>query len=464
MAFVGVALLLLALRSGSARRALLAGSAFGLGFYLPHLWWANEAVGQPIGWIALSLLQASAVAIFGVAWVWARHIPAVQDRAWLQVLVCAVLWVAVEQVRGQWPFGGFPWGLLAFSQTEGPLLPLASVGGTTLVSGTVVVVGALMALAMDRLRWRQGRRATVLLGLAAVPLLAPVVIDLDGQAEVGSMRVGVVQGDVPTRGAEAMSQARAVLANHVAGTRRLLDDVAPGELDLVLWPESASDIDPRSDARAGEAVDGAARAVGAPILLGTQRFLPDIRYNDYILWQPGRGSDVSYTKQHPVPFGEYIPYRDVFRRFTSAVDLVTTDMGAGTEMGLLPVDVARLGRVVPVAAAICFEVAYDDLIRESVRAGGELIVIPTNNASFGLTQESTQQLAMSRFRAVEHGRAVVQVSTVGVSGIISPSGEIWQGTELFTSAGMVQELPCEPPSRRPTGSVAGRQPWCKSPP
>ncbi|NMR21562.1 apolipoprotein N-acyltransferase [Cellulomonas fimi] len=441
MAFVGVALLLLALRRDSARGALLTGSAFGLGFFLPHLWWANEAVGQPIGWIALSVMEASTVGIFGVVWIWARRAPWVQSRAWLQVLVCSVLWVAVEQLRGRWPFGGFPWGYLAFSQTEGPLLPVASLGGTTLVSGAVVVVGALVALAIDHLRRREVRRAGAALGLAVVPVLAPLLINLDGQEEVGSVRVGVVQGNVPTRGAEAMSQARAVLANHVAGTRQLLDDVAPGELDLVLWPESASDIDPRSDAQAGEAVDAAARSVGAPILLGTQRFLPETRYNDYILWEPGRGSDVSYTKQHPVPFGEYIPYRDLFRRLTSAVDLVTTDMAAGTEMALLPVDVARLGRTVPITTAICFEVAYDELIRESVLAGGELIVIPTNNASFGMTQESTQQLAMSRFRAVEHGRAVVQVSTVGVSGIISPTGELQQSTELFTSAAMIQELP-----------------------
>jgi apolipoprotein N-acyltransferase len=204
---------------------------------------------------------------------------------------------------------------------------------------------------------------------------------------------------------------------------------------------SASDIDPRTDTDVAAVVEDAAQAVGAPILLGTQRFGPDLRYNDYVVWQPGVGVTASYTKQHPVPFGEYVPYRDVFRAITPAVDRVRTDMAAGTDVALLPVQVERLGRTVLLTTAICFEVAYGELVRDSVLAGGELIVIPTNNASFGYTQESTQQLAISRFRAVEHGRAVVQVSTVGVSGIVAPDGAVLDRTGLFTAEQMVQELP-----------------------
>src|SRR5690606_7562264 len=107
-----------------------------------------------------------------------------------------------------------------------------------------------------------------------------------------------------------------------------------------------------------------------------------------------------------------VPYRDFFRQITPLVDQVGTDMAAGTDPGLMSIPVERLEREVDVAVGICFEVAYADLIRDGVLGGGELIVIPTNNASFGYSAESTQQLAMSRFRAVEHGRATVQISTV----------------------------------------------------
>jgi apolipoprotein N-acyltransferase len=448
MAYVGVALLLLALRRDSVPWAWFTGFMWGLGFFLPHLYWADEAVGEPIGWIALSVAEAALVGVFGAAWVLVRRLPLVADRLWLQPLAAAVLWVGVEQLRARWPFGGFPWGTLAFSQTDAPLVRLASVGSTVLVSGVVVVVGAVLAGALLRLREVQVGSASALFLVVATLVFAPWLVPLGTRAEAGALRVGAVQGNVPEQGVDAGTQARAVTANHAAGTEALLDRVGPGELDLVLWPESSADIDPRTDPEVAAVVQDAARTVDAPILLGTQRYLDSpeqaglrIRYNELILWEPDGPTDLVYAKQHPVPFGEYMPHRDFFRQFTSAVDLITVDMAAGTEMGLMPVPVERLGRDVPLAVGICFEVAYDELIREAVVAGGELIVIPTNNASFGMTQESTQQLAMSRFRAVEHGRAVVQVSTVGVSGIISPNGVFQDTTGLFTAEQMAESLP-----------------------
>nr|WP_256463885.1 apolipoprotein N-acyltransferase [Georgenia sp. TF02-10] len=443
MAYVGVALLLLALRRDSARWGFVVGLVYGLAFFLPHVWWANEAVGQPIGWVALSVLEAVYLGVFGAAWAWVRRGAWVGKHAWAQVVGVAVVWVGVEQVRGRWPFGGFPWGTLAFSQTDAPLLRLAPVGGEALVSAVVVALAALLAMALVSVRRLRVAPAGAALLVAAVVLFLPAMAPLETRAESGTLRVGAVQGNVHEQGAEAMSQARAVAANHATGTEALLEQVGPGELDLVLWPESASDIDPRTDPGVATVVDAAARTVGAPILLGTQRFHPERRYNDYILWEPGIGTsaEVGYTKQRPVPFGEYVPYRDFFRRLTPAVDLVTTDMAAGDGTAMVPVPIARLGRTVPVTTAICFEVAYDDLVREGVLAGGELIVIPTNNASFGLTQESTQQLAMSRFRAAEHGRAAVQISTVGVSALIGPDGDVLVRTGLFTAEQMIGELP-----------------------
>ncbi len=443
MAYVGIALLLLALRRASPGGGFLTGGVFGLAFFLPHLWWANEAVGQPIGWLVLSVMEAAAVGGFGVAWVVVSRSSYLRGRSGAQVAAAAVLWVAVEQLRGRVPFGGFPWGLLAFSQTDAPLLRLASLGGAPLVSAAVVVVGGLLANAVVLVR--DGGVRSVATGRVLVAAVAVVVgsgaVPLGTSPQAGTLTVGAVQGNVPAPGADASTQARRVAGNHVSGTQDLLRKVDPGGLDVVLWPESSSDIDPRTDRVLGEAVDAVARAAGVPILLGTQRFEPPVRYNDYIVWLPGVGVTDTYTKQHPVPFGEYVPYRSLFRRLSPDIDRVSTDMVAGTRIGLVEVPISRLGRQVPITVAICFEVAYDRLIRESVVAGGELIVIPTNNASFGLTRESTQQLAMSRFRAVEHGRAVVQISTVGVSGMIAPDGSLVERTGLFTAEQMVAALP-----------------------
>lgn len=442
MAYVGIALLSLSLYGLSIRRSFLVGGLFGLGFFLPHLWWAEVAVGGPTGWLALTLLQSTAVALFGAATAAARRLAAVRRHGLLEVLVLAVLWVAVEQLRSRVPFGGFPWGLLAFSQTDSPLLGLAPLGGAPLVSGATVVVGASLAVAVRAARHAGRLRSTVVPLAAAVAVAGvPGLLPLATSSETGVLRVGAIQGDVPVRGADAMAQARQVAANHAEGTRTLLRRSSAVALDLVVWPESASDIDPRTDDALGAEISALAREADVPILLGTQRFEGDVRYNDYVVWAPVEGAVDVYTKQRPVPFGEYVPFRDLLRRVAPAVDRISVDMVAGRSVALVEVPITSLGRSVPIATAICFEVADDELIRQGIRAGGELLVIPTNNASFGYTQESTQQLAMSRFRAAEHARATIQVSTVGVSAVIAPDGEVLDETGLFSSDQMLEAVP-----------------------
>jgi len=272
---------------------------------------------------------------------------------------------------------------------------------------------------------------------------APGRLPLTAGPENGSLLVGAVQGNVPQQGADWAEQARDVTANHAQGTERLAATAGRRKLDLVVWPESAADIDPRTDLAQASTVDRAAAAVGAPLLLGTQRFPKgqDIRYNEIITWTAGAGVGDTYAKQHPVPFGEYVPFRSFFRQLTPLVDRVATDMAAGGDPAVIDVRIDALGRDVRLVTGICFEVAYADLIREGVLDGAELIVIPTNNASFGRTPESTQQLAMSRFRAVEHGRSTVQVSTVGVSAMITPDGTVVARTGLFTDQELIASLP-----------------------
>ncbi len=440
LAPVGVALLLLALRGASVPRALGCGWLWGTVFFLVHLWWAREAAGA-VPWLLLGVAEACFVALFAAAWVLARRWGPVERHPALGVVVLACLWVATETARGLVPFGGLPWGKLAFSQTTGPLLRLASLGGEALVSGAVVMVGALLALALVHLRHARIGRASgavvVAAALAAVGLAVPV----DTRAEAGTLRVGAVQGNVPGAGLDAFAVRRDVLERHVTGTEALLEEVEPGELDVVLWPENSTDLDPRVDAEAGRLVERAAAAVDAPILVGAQRYTETHRYNEAILWEPGHGEADVYAKQHPAPFAEYVPLRDVARRVTDAVDLVPTDMLPGEELGVIELDSPRLDRVVDLAVGICFEVAYAGLLRDAVLAGGEVLVVPTNNASFGYTQESAQQLGMSVFRAVEHGRATVQISTVGISGVIAPNGVVTHSTGLFTADRVATTLP-----------------------
>ena len=451
LAFVGVAALVWASGRDSARWNALVGWVWGLGFFLPHLWWANYAVGV-IPWLALSVAESGILAGGVAAFTWARRARWVRHRTWLHAPLFATIWVVTEQLRQVWPFGGFPWGRLGFSQGDSPLLSLAAIAGAPLVSFAVVLIGHYLADAFRlllpgpgraqatlRRDWRRPAYRVVAGGLV---LGVGAVLPLPStQAEEGDLRVGAVQGNVSEPGLGAFANAREVLHNHARGTHELAEEVGQGSLDLVVWPENATDINPRVDAEAAEEIDAAAQAVGAPILLGTDRYDDEARYNEMILWQPGVGSTYAYAKQIPAAFAEYIPMREVARLFSPAVDMVRTDMAAGQEVGVVPVPVDRTGQTAEVGTVICFEVGYDALIRSAVQDGAGFLLVPTNNASFGYTSESEQQLAMSRLRAVEHGRTTVQISTVGVSGVIAPDGTVLQETGLFTHESLTTDIP-----------------------
>lgn len=268
LAYAGMACLLLAMRGASLVRAAGIGLVWGLAFFLPLVHWAVQATGSALPWVALSVFQALYVAGFGALWAYARRAVWLTGRPLAQAVTAAVLWVAIEQVRGSWPFGGFPWGFLAFSQTEAPLLRLAPYGGEVLVSAFVAVTGALIALALQYLR----RTAVIpaARALLAAVLLAgvPGLLPLTAGPENGSLLVGAVQGNVPQQGADWAEQARDVTANHAEGTERLAATAGGRQLDLVVWPESAADIDPRTDLAQASTVDRAAAAVGAPPAAG----------------------------------------------------------------------------------------------------------------------------------------------------------------------------------------------------
>jgi apolipoprotein N-acyltransferase len=268
-----------------------------------------------------------------------------------------------------------------------------------------------------------GIAAAVVVG--AVPLGAALHVAGPCCGGRDALRIALIQGNVPTEGLATESRARQVLDYHVRETMKLVADVKAGRVtqpDLVLWPENASDVDPYRDPVAYQEIDATVKAVGAPILVGAITYTSDApnadRYNVGILWSPTTGPGSTYTKRHPVPFGEYIPLRAISRRVSSAANLVTNQMLAGSGNGLVT------GGPAPFGDVICFEVAYDSLVHSSVNAGAQFIVVQTNNSTFGHTSETYQQLAMSRLRAVETGRTVLQVATTGESAWINPNGEI----------------------------------------
>ncbi|WP_062073147.1 apolipoprotein N-acyltransferase [Demequina sediminicola] len=441
MAYVGVAALWMALRYATPWTGFLLTWAFGIAFLLPHVYWAYTSVGL-VPWIALSIAEGAFIGLFGAAWALVRRAPSKHTSVpWWSPAAFALLWVGMEQLRSIIPFGGFPWGRIGFSQVDIPVGRFAWLGGVPLASFMVVLAGAALGLGVEMIVRRR-----LVLGLSA-PIAAGVVvvsglaIPLNAQATEGTLNAGSVQGNVPNAGLDAFAQARQVTENHRDGTLALVES-DPGPLDVVVWPENAADYDPRTDAESAAMVDEAAQAAGVPILLGTNDFSPEEgRYNTSLLWAPGGEVLDTYSKQVPAPFAEYIPMRDFVSHFSDAVDLVTTEVIPGEGPATVTLPVEALDRDVVLGTIICFEVAYDPIVTESVAEGAEVLFVQTNNANFGLTAESTQQLQMSQMRAIETGRATVQISTVGVSGVIAPNGRVLESTELFTPDQLYATLP-----------------------
>jgi len=420
-AILSVAGLSLAVDGRRARTGAWLGFVYGLAFFVPLLHWTGVYVGA-FPWLLLSTAEAGFMAALGAALVMVQRLRAAP--LWI-----ATAWVLQESLRDRLPFGGFPWGRLAFSQANSPLKWFIALGGAPLLSFMVALAGGGLAM-LVRVTVRGADRRSVLTaiawplatiiaaGLAVAPVhaLAP-----DGHP-AAPLRIALIQGSVPDRGLGFEDRARQVLDNHVAQTRKLAAEVAAGttpQPDLVIWPENASDVDPFQDPYAKAEITAAVQAVKAPVLVGAILQGPGrYRRNAGILWSPTTGPGAMYVKRHPVPFAEYLPLRSIATKVSSAAKLVTQDMIAGHGNGLLR------GGPLPIGDVICFEVAYDDLVRSSVSAGAQVLVVQTNNATFGHTSETYQQLAMSRLRALEHGRTVLQAATTGASAVINPNGDV----------------------------------------
>jgi apolipoprotein N-acyltransferase len=439
LAVVSVAGLSVAVHGRRCRTAAWLGLLYGAAFFVPLLSWTGIYVGAA-PWLILAGAEAGYYA--GTA-----ALLTLVQRLRAAPLWIGAVWVLTEAVRDRGPFGGFPWGRLAFSQAESPLRWFAAVGGAPLVTYAAATAGG--GLAMGVLAFRRGPwrwRVAVAGGtfLLAVPLLGAVLAwplrpPADNSGRTAT--VALVQGNVPDAGLEFNARRRQVLDNHVAQTLQLADRVKSGEVprpDLVVWPENSSDIDPYSNPDAAAQITKAVDAIGVPLLVGAVVNGPGDNHdsNDGIMWFPKTGPGAVYTKRHPVPWGEYVPLRGLARLVSSKANLVSRDMIAGKGNGLLTGGSFEFGDV------ICFEVAYDSLVRSSVVAGAQLIVVQTNNATFGHTAETYQQLAMTQLRAVEHARTTLQVSTSGISAVVGPDGTVRQRSgALFTPDVIVATVP-----------------------
>ena len=435
LALPATGLLIAILVNVSVRKAALLAFVSASAFFLLLLHWLT-VVGSD-AWILLSLVCASYFAVMGMGIAILSRLP-----GW--PLWVAGMWVAQEWLRGSFPFGGFPWGNLAFSQTDTSFGHLAMITGALGTSGALVLCAGAVISCLQR--WRRGQmRASMAWGLLALAIVAlPVLIRPPTQGDLvggpATAQIAVVQGGTPQSGLGAMDVRRAVLDNHVRETMLLARDVGLGlqpKPDLVLWPENASDLDPNIDTAAAAAIGTSVRAINSPVLVGAIVNVPGDPtsvWNQGILWDPVSGPGQTYSKTHPVPFGEYIPFRSVIGHLIDRFSRITRDFAAGTSPGLFNVNGIAVGDV------ICFEIAYNSVIDPLIDGGARVLTVQTNNATYEGTSQPAQQLQIERFRALETGRSVVVAATTGISAFISPDGSVTRQIDEGSVGSAVQQV------------------------
>ncbi|WP_420175046.1 apolipoprotein N-acyltransferase [Luteococcus sp. OSA5] len=443
--FVGVAgltWLLLCSRQSlpRARSAFGLGWLFGLGQGLVALLWVHV-----IGWyvvpplLALMALWSGLVALVTVAG--ARLTTRWMPRA----VIAACAWSLAEYGASRVPFGGFGWLRLAYTQVDSPLagwFPVLGVGGVSLV---VALLGNLVLglfVSRGRARWLAGVVCLVLVAGAPVAGRTPASPILDQEP----VSVGVVQGNVDgSAGPDAMGYARSVTDNHVSQTVTLMAraraglDPAP---DFVLWPENSTDVDPTLDAQTAGLIERAAAVSELPILVGAVMRGPgeDERQTS-ALWRTVDGEITArYDKRNLVPFGEWIPLRDQLLPILPVLEQVGAQSVPGTAPGVLDVQL-KDGRRLTIGDVICFELAWDSTVYDTVQNDATLLVVQSNNGTYTGTGQPRQQFAITRARAMELRREIVVATTNSLSGLVLPDGSVQARTDEATAAARTFTVP-----------------------
>ena len=368
---------------------------FAFAFNACVLHWTSIYVGSA-PWIILTI---------GLS---ALYAPLILVKRW-GIASYPLLFVIAEEIRNRFPFGGFGWARIAYSQSNAPYATIAAYGGAIALSG----ITALIALSIYFISQKQFRP---LILLPVLLIFLPHDI-----AENGQVKVLAVQGNVPQYGLDFNSRATQVFFNHIKETDKAL--ASNNNVDFILWPENSVDVDPFTNKQVFESLGKYSK----PLIIGAIVYNNDDTLNTSILWK--QNQQVIYAKQHLTPFGEYIPLRNLARKVSSLVEQVD-DFSPGNQSKVFTVGKARI------APVICYEL-IDDSILETAAKSSNVLAIQTNSATFGRSAESAQQLSISRIRAIEHSRNIISVSTTGYSAIINYKGEILQKTSMGTAEHLI---------------------------
>jgi apolipoprotein N-acyltransferase len=325
------------------------------------------------------------------------------SRIWIILPIVLI----ADELRSVFPFQGFGWNRLSFSQADSPFRMIASYLGDSSLTFLSVLLGIALYLLFARAQLTS-------IAIIALVCTATLFVPVQGSGQ-GSARVLAVQGNVPRLGLDFNSRAEEVFKMHLLQTQKALNQIET-KPDFIVWPENSVDVDPFINEEVGEQISNLSRSSSTPIIVGAVLRDSNRPKNASILWNSEGDVESTYVKRTLTPFGEYIPLRSLSELVSPLVENVV-DFVPGTSSIRHKISDANI------APIICYELINDSNVDLNA-FGSNLFVVQTNNATFADSGQSIQQLNISRIRAIEYNRWVVSVSTTGVSAIIDNQGVV----------------------------------------
>ena len=378
--------------------------AFGFIYNAIVLYWSGKFVGA-VPWLLLSFLQA----------LFYLPVGAIAKR-WGSIWLTIGSLLLMEEIRSIFPFGGFGWTRIAFSQIESPASAILPYGGVLALSALTLIFAAFIS------KLRVGNLAKLVLIFI---LLAILPSNPQGS---GSVKLIAIQGNTPSVGLDFNSRAQAVFNLHRDATYKY----ATGSYDAIIWPENAVDIDPSLYPSVAADIEKLTSDKQAPLIAGVVLKRDGSPVNASVMYNSDSGAVSTYIKRGLTPFGEYMPLRGL-AEIISPFAATVVDFKPGNELVTHEVAGAALGPI------ICYEIINDRLVAE-MSSYSDALIVQTNSATFAGTAESRQQLAITRIRALENSRSILSVSTIGISAFIGANGEVTEATPEDIQASITGDL------------------------
>ncbi len=407
----------------------LIGFFFALSFWLIQVNWLS--VLSPI----VLVITGSALSFFYAI---SSSTTIVFNNTKFWVLLYALVFLTLESLFNYWPFGGFNWGTIGYISSENPLANLVSVIGVFGLSLLIFLLAVFLIYGY-LLASKGGATAGFVLITSWLLLVGFLNYFSSFQSAPEAkdvLTVGAVQGNVPRLGLEFNAQRKAVYQNHLNETEKLLYENSETDFDLIVWPENAPDVDPFANEEIIRELNQLAKQANAPILVGSRMMSSNGPVNASILitGETTYENAFYYSKRKLVPFGEKVPFEKFLGPIASNFGPISQSLEPGTKVGIL-----ELGERTRIGLLICFEVAWGQLAKDVVEDGASVIVVQTNNATYGLTTQLPQQFNIAKLRAIESQKNVLTVATSGISGLVDKDGTVlWEEDEFIAASKVLQ--------------------------